>query len=150
MFKKVLVPLDGSLLAECALPYIENLIKDGAVQEVTLLHVVLINFDWYTVKEDFNFSAFRENLFAESQKYLESVRQKIDLGGIKVKTESIEGNFAAQAIAEYSKKNPVGVIVMSTHGRTGKKILMFGSTALSVLHDSHVPVLLIRPESCRV
>jgi nucleotide-binding universal stress UspA family protein len=149
VFKKVLVPLDGSALAECTLPYIKKLIKDGAVDEITLLNVVLINFDWYEVKEDFNFSVFRENLLTESQKYLGEVKYKCNPAGIKVKTESVEGNFPAQTITDYSRRNSVDMIVMSTHGRTGKKILMFGSTALSVLHDSHVPVLLIRPESCR-
>ena len=149
MFKKIVVPLDGSLLAECTLPYIRTLIKDGAVEEVILLHVVMVNFDWYTVKEDFDFSAFRENLITESRKYLEEVRNKCNSEGIEVKTESIEGSFPAQTITDYAKKNAADMIVMSTHGRTGKKILMFGGTALSVLHDSHVPVLLIRPESCR-
>ena len=37
-----------------------------------------------------------------------------------------------------------------THGYTGLKKLMLGSVALSILHDSHAPVLLIRPEACRL
>jgi nucleotide-binding universal stress UspA family protein len=40
------------------------------------------------------------------------------------------------------------LIVIASHGYTGLKKLMFGSVALGILHDAHVPVLLIRPESC--
>ncbi len=49
----------------------------------------------------------------------------------------------------YAEANDVDLIVIATHGYTGMKKLMFGSVALRVLHDSHVPVLLIRSESCR-
>jgi len=40
-------------------------------------------------------------------------------------------------------------MVIATHGYTGMKRLMFGNVALQILHDAHVPVLLIRPEACR-
>ncbi len=149
MLNRVLVPLDGSALAECTLPHLSDMVKIGAIEEITFIHVVMTNFDWYEVKENFDFDSFRESRLTESRKYLEDVQSRFKPAGIKIKTESIEGNFAAQTITDYSKKNPVDMIVMSTHGRTGKKILMFGSTALSVLHDAHVPVLLVRPESCR-
>jgi len=43
MYKKILVPLDGSELAECALPHIKNLVKDGAVGEVTILNVFKVD-----------------------------------------------------------------------------------------------------------
>jgi nucleotide-binding universal stress UspA family protein len=42
------------------------------------------------------------------------------------------------------------LIIIATHGYTGLKRLMLGSVALGVLHDSRIPVLLIRPESCRI
>ena len=47
------------------------------------------------------------------------------------------------------RDNGIDLIIIATHGYTGMKKLMFGSVALEVLHSSHVPVLLIRPESCR-
>ena len=46
MYKKVLVPLDGSALAECTLSHLKNLFKDGSVGEVTLLNVVKVDLPW--------------------------------------------------------------------------------------------------------
>ena len=46
MYKKVLVPLDGSPLAECTLSHVKNLVKDGSVGEVTLLNVVKVDLPW--------------------------------------------------------------------------------------------------------
>lgn len=150
MYKKVLVPLDGSDLAECALSHVKNLVKDGSIGEITLLNAVLTNFEWERMEDDFNYNAFRNALFNKSAKYLADARSRLNLEEIDVKMESIEGSSPARIIAEYSKKSGMDLIVMSTHGRTGMRHLMFGSVALGVLHDAHVPVLLIRPEACRV
>ena len=53
-------------------------------------------------------------------------------------------------ISDYAKENGIDMIVIATHGYTGLKKLMLGSVALGVLQESHVPVLLIRPDSCRI
>jgi nucleotide-binding universal stress UspA family protein len=78
------------------------------------------------------------------------VASKLRSKGIKVKTESVEANRSADMITDYAKKNGMDLIVMATHGYTGFKKLLMGSVAFGVLHESHVPVLLIRPESCRM
>jgi nucleotide-binding universal stress UspA family protein len=70
--------------------------------------------------------------------------------GVTVKTESLEANRPAYAITEYAQKNGMELIVMGTHGYTGLKKLMLGSVASGVLNQSPVPVLLIRPEACRL
>ena len=150
MYKKILVPLDGSKLAECSLSHVKNLVKDGAVGEVTLLNVVAVNLQGRGEYHGLvNINTVRENLFMESRKYLADVESQFASEGIHVKTESLEGNRPADVISDYAQKNGVELIVLATHGYTGLKKLMFGSVALKVLHDSHVPVLLIRPESCR-
>ena len=151
MYQKILVPLDGSKLAECALSHVKNLAKEGAVGEVILLNVVIVRLPGrgeYSGLTDIN--TIRENLFMESRKYLADVESRLASEGIHVKTESLEGNRPADVIADYAQKNGAELIVLSTHGYTGLKKLMFGSVALRVLHDSHVPVLLVRPESCQM
>jgi len=151
MYQKILVPLDGSELAECALSHVKNLVKEGAVGEVILLNVVIVRLPGrgeYSGLTDIN--TIRENLFMESSKYLADVESRFASEGIHVKTESLEGNRPADAISDYAQKNGVELIVIATHGYTGLKKLMFGSVALGVLHESHTPVLLIRPESCRM
>jgi nucleotide-binding universal stress UspA family protein len=153
MYKKALVPLDGSELAECSLNHVKNLITDGSIEEVTLLNIVKMNVPWAGI----DYSGFgatvdeiRNELFLSARKYLADVESRLASEGIKVKTEVIEANMPAHAITDYAQKNGVNVIVVATHGYTGFKKMMLGSVASGVLHLSHVPVLLIRPESCRI
>ena len=151
MYKKVLVPLDGSDLAECTLSHLKSLFEDGSLEEVTLLNVFRFDLPWvdeYPIPIDIN--AIREPLLASSKKYLAEVGSRLSSKGIKVKTESLEANGPAYAITEYAQKKGMELIVMSTHGYTGFKKLMLGSVAFGVLNQSHVPVLLIRPEACRL
>ena len=154
MYKKVLVPLDGSALAECTLSHVQNLFKDGSVGEVTLLNVVKVDLSWAAMGSDqypkgFDLNAIREPLFTASRKYLADIESRLVSEGIKVKTESLEGNRPADTITEYAEKEGMDMIIIGTHGYTGLKKLMLGSVAFGVLHQSHIPVLLIRPESCR-
>jgi len=86
----------------------------------------------------------------KSRKYLARVQSRLSSEGIKVKTEAIESNGPSHAITDYAQKNGVDLIVIATHGYTGMKKMMLGSIALKVLHESNVPVLLIRPDACRV
>ncbi|MEI9476570.1 MAG: universal stress protein [Deltaproteobacteria bacterium] len=154
MYKSVLVPLDGSALAECTLSHVKNLFKDGSVGEVTLLNVVKVDLPWAAMGSDqyskgIDINAIREPLFIASRKYLADIESRLVSEGIKVKTESLEGNRPADTITEYAQKEGMGMIIIGTHGYTGLKKLMLGSVAFGVLHQSHIPVLLIRPESCR-
>ncbi|MDP2268841.1 MAG: universal stress protein, partial [Deltaproteobacteria bacterium] len=63
----------------------------------------------------------------------------------RVDTVVIDVGWPAQVITNFSEQNGVDLIVITSYGNTGLKNLMFGSVALRVLHDSHLPVLLIRP-----
>ena len=155
MYMKVLVPLDGSELAECALSHVKNLVKEGAEGEVILLNVVNVSFTIASnlmgeVNDIIDNSAIRKGLFIKSGKYLENMASRLTPEGIKVKTESREGSDPAGTISDYAQKNGLDLIVIATHGYTGMKGMMMGSVAFGVLHQSHVPVLLIRPEACRL
>jgi nucleotide-binding universal stress UspA family protein len=151
MYQKVLVPLDGSDLAECTLSHLKSLIKDGSIGEVTLLNVVQIDIPWAELENRrLDLNALREPLFAASRKYLADAESRLSSQGIKVKKESIEANRPADTITDYAKKNSMDLIVMATHGYTGLKKLMLGSVASGVLNQASVPVLLIRPDSCRI
>jgi nucleotide-binding universal stress UspA family protein len=154
MYKKVLVPLDGSPLAECTLTHVKNLFKDGSLGELTILNVVKVDLPWAVMKsaqspQDINIDAIRKPLFAASGKYLAEIESRLASEGIRVRTESLEGNRPADTITEYAQKKSMDMIIIGTHGYTGLKHLMLGSVAFGVLHQSHIPVLLIRPESCR-
>lgn len=151
MYKKVLVPLDGSDLAECTLSHLKSLFKDGSVQEATLLNIVTIDIPWGDLESGhFDFEALRKQAFTISKNYLAKVESRLSSEGIKVATVSVEANRPAETITDYAKKNGMELIIMATHGYTGFKRLMLGSVASGVLSQSPVPVLLIRPEVCRL
>ncbi len=150
MYKKCLVPLDGSELAECALNHVKNLVKEKSVGEVTILNVVKVDIPWAEINEKtIDLEAIRKPLFAGARKYLAGVASRLSSEGISLKTAAIEGNRPGETIIDYAEKNGMTLIVMATHGHTGFKQLLLGSVATRVLHQSPVPVLLIRPESCR-
>jgi len=157
MYKKVLVPLDGSAFSECTLPHITAMVKEGHVGEIILFSVaeMKIPLNYYAVDDggfiqSFDFQAFWNSEIDKSQKYLAGVKSKLNSEGIKAETVLMKGYTPAQTIIEFSNEKGVDLIVIATHGYTGMKRLMLGSVAFRVLHESQVPVLLIRPESCRV
>lgn len=150
MYQKVLVPLDGSEMAECALSHVKNLVKDGSVGKV-----IILNIFWalsYPVVAGIPPASYiakvRKSAGDASGHYLEDVKLRLDADGVKVETVSLEGDQPAGAISAFAQKNSVDLIIMGTHGYTGLKKMMLGSVALEVLHNAHAPVLLIRSESC--
>ena len=153
MYKKILVPLDGSELAECALSHVKHLVKGEALKEVILLNVFKVHAEAAGMGECaiyINIDETRSEVSAASKKYLATVASRLASEGIKVKMVSLEGNRPANVISDYAQKNGMDMIVIATHGYTGLKKLMLGSVALGVLHESRAPVLLIRPETCRM
>lgn len=150
MYKKVLVPLDGSELAECALEHVKTLVKEGSAKEVTLFTAVRLDTAWVELYgQKFNAEAMRKVLLASAVKYLTQVKKRLAGEGLKVKIEALEADRAAQGITDYARKKGSNLIVIASHGYTGMRKLMLGSVAMGILHDSHIPVLLIRPEACR-
>jgi nucleotide-binding universal stress UspA family protein len=145
MFHKVLVPLDGSEFAECSLPIVKNMAREGSIKEIILLTVAVIDIPHDDIGKDFDFSTYWGAQLEKSKKYLADVQAKLSKEGTKVDTVVIEVGWPAQVITNFSEQNGVDLIVITSYGNTGLKNLMFGSVALRVLHDSHIPVLLIRP-----
>ncbi|HPK53877.1 MAG TPA: universal stress protein [Smithellaceae bacterium] len=153
MYKKILIPLDGSEVAECALSHVKNLVKDGSGKEIIILKVFWADDPyiggWRDPSLTDNINELKEKLILNSKKYLADVQSRLAAEGLQVKTEILNNDRTADTIAEYARKNGIDLIVIATHGYTGLKKMMLGSVALEVLHDATMPVLLIRPESCR-
>ena len=146
MYKKILIPLDGSEFAECSLEHVRNLSRMGNRGEVILLHV-LDSILW--CRQGCDFVAARNIQYKKAETYLEEITSRFSFEGIETRSDILEGGMPASAIVKYAEDNGVDLIVITTRGHAGMKRLMLGSVALEVLHDSHVPVLLIRPEPCR-
>ena len=139
MFKKILVPLDGSDLAAKILPHVMALAKTHGSQ-VTLLHVYYSEIGEAT-------PGVMQTAVAQERKWCEMFLAQIakDLqarGVAEVKFECVEGSPAREIIG-YADKNGMDLIALATHGK-GEVAWVLGSTAEKVVTHATVPVLLIR------
>ncbi len=148
MYQKVLVPLDGSELAECTLPQVTNLARGGNIGEVVLLRVIKVNMPHDYRGVGLQSEAYRLHRTDRARKYLESIQSRLHSEGINVQIALIESESPERAIADYARENAVDLLIIASHGYTGMKKLVFGSVALKILQLAPMPVLLIKPEYC--
>ena len=154
MYKKILVPLDGSKLAECAIPYAEALAKGCETEEVTLVSVTE-RVQGYRVFEEPS-QPLGQRLAPEAfgkkekqaQRYLSRIAKAMEAKGIKVDTEVLLGNPAEEIII-YVKHLGCDLIIISSHGRSGISRWTHGSVAERVFRASPVPVLMVRAPGCQ-
>ncbi len=150
MYRKILVPLDGSKLAECVLPHVEALVKGSQVQEVVFARVRepfrgFSGADY--VMNEREMARIESEQIAAAEKYLKEVVNQVRLGGLKSHGELLKGPVA-ESLAEYAAKNSVDLIIIATHGRSGVSRWVWGSVADRILRSSCVPVLMVRAPGC--
>ncbi len=142
MYRKILVPLDGSPFAETALVHARALAHcTGA--EIALVRVAVQPLYEYTT-DPILFETVREDTEAESMEYLERVVTDLRAEGFTATTETCTGPVA-ETILDYAQDIQADLIVMSTHGRSGFARWFIGSIADKIVRASTLPVLLVRP-----
>jgi nucleotide-binding universal stress UspA family protein len=141
MIKKILVPLDGSELAEKALPYAEALAEKLEAELILtwVLHPLIVMSD-YGASSYETIITLEKN---EATQYLTTTQIKLQKQHLPVRINILEGH-AADAIIELACQEGVGLIVMSTHGRSGLSRWVHGSVATKVLQQAPCPVFLVR------
>jgi nucleotide-binding universal stress UspA family protein len=145
VFQHVLIPLDGSTLAEAIL---EPAVALGAPMdaEYTLLQVLDLPTIGYapalhaTGADERILNQWR----GEAQHYLDRVTERFGARGLRVRAHTMTGS-PASAILEYAREHAVDVIAIATHGRSGLARVLMGSVAGAVLRGAGVPVLPFRP-----
>lgn len=146
VLKTIFVPLDGSALAEKALPHVIALGKNMK-SEVHLVRVYAPPPSAYVVADGMmgqGPGVFRESIEAEAAKYLDGKIEQLRAAGLeKLVATPFEGDAAAEII-DIARKTPNSLIAMSTHGRSGFARWVLGSVAEKVIQHSQDPVLLIR------
>ncbi len=153
MYDKILVCLDGSDFAERILPYIEE--EADCFKKVILLLVVLTpevtlplgvpGTPGVTIQTAGRLEHFQKEL-AEAPGYLERMAQHLKDIGMDVECVVLEGH-PGEAIVDYAEDNGVRLIAIATHGRSGLRSVIVGSTAEYILRKSGLPVLMITPRS---
>ena len=145
MYKKIMVPLDGSELAECVLPHVETFINDYNIPNVLIVRVVEPEISYR--QEDFknpNILAEREERRRSAARdYLGRVADRLKKPQTMVDREVLVGRVA-ESLIDYADKHDLDLILIATHGRSGVTRWVRGSVADKVLRSSTVPVLMVR------
>ncbi len=150
--KTILVPLDGSELAESVLPHVEALAKqrNGDIVDIILLRVceyaVVPDDNARGVPSGWEKGVRREIARSkrESGKYLAEVKKRLEDADLRVQSEVLVGE-PPNEIINHANGNPFSLIAMATHGRSGVKRLAYGSVADKVLRGASCPLLVVRP-----
>jgi nucleotide-binding universal stress UspA family protein len=153
LFKKILVGLDGSKLAEQILPYVTSEAQRHG-STLLLLHVVTTQPVMVmpgvpgVAGGPVSTRALVEQVDKEEKEaraYLKQIARKLQRKGLKTKTVLLRGTPPGEAIVSYAAEKKVDLIAIATHGRGGLGRLFYGSVADYVLKHSVKPVLVIRP-----
>lgn len=144
-YRKILVCLDGSPLAEAALPHAQMLASDEQA-ELILLRISANPAAEFSFSDPGLANSLIQEMEAEALAYMQSARAKLQRAGFRTSFLICQGPIA-ETILKTAAENHVDVIVMSTHGRSGVQRWLLGSVADRVVTHSNIPVMLIRPQS---
>jgi nucleotide-binding universal stress UspA family protein len=144
---QIMVPLDGSPLAEEALDAAARIarLRDAELTLVQVVRPVLLSADPALPLP----SAYDEELTtmwrSQAQDYLDGVIERLQGQGLRASGAAVMGWSATDSILDLARPERVGMIVIATHGRGGLRRLALGSVADKVVRGADVPVLVYRP-----
>jgi nucleotide-binding universal stress UspA family protein len=143
MYKTILVPLDGSKLAETALPHAESLaLKYGA----TLILLTVVSPPPIAGREPSDIGLFQQNmddLRQEAEAYLKGLRGEFREKHIRVETRVGLEPVVAE-ILQTAESHSADLVIIASHGRSGLGRFFFGSVAAGVLNRIEKPLMVIR------
>ncbi len=156
MYKKIMVPLDGSDLAECVLPHVDGFVtalQGGAIIFVTVIEPTPIHYS--EMGSDIDPHVFEimqkntkmvdEERISYAARYLKQVINQIKQDGVKFEAEVLVGHVADRLV-DYIDANKIDLVLIATHGRSGISRWVRGSVADKVLRSSQAPVLMVRAD----
>lgn len=155
MYKKILVPLDGSKYAECVLPHVEAIAEAFGTKEVMLVSVTeRIPIHWAVPNPTMSLGQRpltddMGKLEMQARRYLQRIAKRLEAKGIQAQTKVLLGN-PAEEIVKYAERSDGDLIVMASHGRSAistwaRSMWTYGSVADKTLRASSLPVLLVKP-----
>ena len=146
MYKRALIPLDGSAVAESIVPFILE-IAGPLDMQVALVRVIVpsppLAVEGAVVFDDV------EKLRADAEAYLAGVAAELRTKGVRVTTTVRQGEPVEQILAA-ARDAEADLIAMTTHGRSGLSRLLFGSITAAVLTRAETPVFMMRQTAAQV
>jgi nucleotide-binding universal stress UspA family protein len=149
MYKRIMVPLDGSKLAECVLPHVESLVKAGQVGELVFVRVVEpFNFlSGETMPRQDEIARLDAQARAEGENYVQNVAGRMKSNAVTVRGEVLFGKPSVQ-LSEYANNGGFDLVIIATHGRSGISRWVWGSVADRLLRAVCMPILMVRAPGC--
>ncbi|MFC1925928.1 universal stress protein [Chloroflexota bacterium] len=151
MYKKIMVPLDGSDLAECVIPHVEAIAGGCQVPDVVFIRVVqpakVPSLGDFIVSGD-ELNQMDTANKDSAEEYLNRLLGRLKLDQANLQAEIIVGKGVAESLADYMTKNEADLIVIATHGRSGVSRWVLGSVADRILRSSCIPVLMVQAPGC--
>jgi nucleotide-binding universal stress UspA family protein len=144
MYRRILVPLDGSRRAERILPHVRRLARPQE-NEVTLLQVVnpyVPVMDPHAFLQEYSAEEM-EQILQQARSYLQELQQTLTQGGITCRIQ-VEQGPVVETIISVAQEHAVDLIAMASHGRGGLSRVFYGSVAAGILQRIDRPLLLIR------
>lgn len=146
MLQRILVPLDGSELAEQALPYATTLAQKFDAE--LILFRALQAYQIVPLPEfgvvPYQYEEIVEQAEGQARAYLEDVDDRVRKEEVRTRLAILKSQSVAEAIVDFAEQEEVDLIVKTTHGRSGLSRWVFGSVAIRVLEQAPCPVFLIR------
>jgi nucleotide-binding universal stress UspA family protein len=148
MYKRIMVPLDGSKLAECVLPHLETLAKVSPSPEVIVVRAVEpLSVPYGREVAKFasleQVKAFETHQKTEAEKYLKEIVARLKKTGVNAKADLVYGK-AGEVLSNYATENDVDLVIIATHGRSGLSRWAWGSVADRLVRSVSAPVLMVR------
>lgn len=150
VIRSILLPVDGSTLAEAAVPYATELARrfDATIHLVRVAETPEI-YSLLSVPAGAPTSAevlnqLAQQLVETATSYVNELAERLRSEGLRVDAHVLEGIAPEQLLAFERERQP-DIVVMATHGRSGLSRVVFGSVAERLLREGTVPLLLIRP-----
>jgi nucleotide-binding universal stress UspA family protein len=140
---KILVPLDGSEMAEAAITPAREMLETDST-------LILVRAADARIMPGVDVIGAQIRVVREAEDYLADVKDRLEKTGVKRVETHVWYGPAAPAVVEAARVQSVDLIVMSTHGRSGLGRIIFGSVAESVLRGTRVPIFLVRPSGAPV
>jgi nucleotide-binding universal stress UspA family protein len=149
MYHKILVPLDGSNLAECVMPHVEEIAKlsKATIELIYVVEPVDLPTHGGIALTVEDLKQIETHAKIDAQTYLHKIVQKMKSKGFTAHSKILRGK-AADSLVDYINQGNFDLMIMATHGRSGITRWIWGSVAERILHFSTIPILIIRPPKC--
>jgi nucleotide-binding universal stress UspA family protein len=143
-FRRIVVPLDGSTLAEQILPRVLSLARLEEA-EITLLHVLVPQSYSQNEIVDPNLPWWDKDI-SVAQAALLCVAGRLRRNGVAVTSDIVIGENVPSAIVDFASRQKADLIAIATHGRGGLTRMLRGSVADAVMHSAKISMLVLKPD----